>query len=209
MQGLRFIPNEQGASLVAVLLILVLMTLAGIALSQYAGIEIQISGNENHARNRLYHTESLALYATQALRRIDSAALQDGRIEWVWSEADVQATAFDGGSVSMEGLTDTNFRRLLGRWEEDPDASTGMAVLHLSGPEDPDPSNPSGYDETGLSFLGGGTGRCMAIDCGPVTTYGSQDLGGKKLYRYLVVCDYRDGRTRRSKAIEIGYLKRF
>jgi hypothetical protein len=59
--------NEDGSVLILSLIILVVLTLIGIAASRTASIEIQISGNEVIYKQNLYMAEAAAMEAAQNL----------------------------------------------------------------------------------------------------------------------------------------------
>jgi len=105
--------NEDGAVLVIALIILVLLTLMGIAITTTSEFEIHIAGNERIYKENVYNAEAAAMEAAQIME--EAASLDSGAISWIksigsvtlanirdnaWFEANSQAVSFDAsGSV--------------------------------------------------------------------------------------------------------------
>jgi hypothetical protein len=70
MKEKRLLKNEDGSVLVMALVMLVLLTLLGIAATRTSSIEIQVSGNERIYRENLYRAEAATMEASQQLEDV-------------------------------------------------------------------------------------------------------------------------------------------
>jgi Tfp pilus assembly protein PilX len=71
MKEKNMLKNEEGSVLVIGLIIMVLLTLAGLSTSRTSSIEIQIAGNEMIYKRNLFMAEASAMDAVQILENTD------------------------------------------------------------------------------------------------------------------------------------------
>jgi Tfp pilus assembly protein PilX len=75
--------NEEGSVMLVALLMLILLTIIGIASTTTTEIETQISGNERTYKTNLYRAEAAAMVALQGLDDASAAALKSLAYTWL------------------------------------------------------------------------------------------------------------------------------
>jgi Tfp pilus assembly protein PilX len=110
--------NEDGSVLVLALVMLVLLTLLGIAASRTSSIEIQVSGNDTIYKQNLYMAEAGAMEAAQELEDTD---LETSPPAWLHAigtldeDTNIPDAGFwtDANSKKITGITNLPNTRLL------------------------------------------------------------------------------------------------
>jgi hypothetical protein len=110
MKGIK---NEEGSVLIIALLMLVLLTVAGISASTTSEIEVRIAGNENTYKQNLFYAESAAMLGAQMLEDESAATLKYLLVDWLHASLPDQdlgsTTNWDpGNSNSNQGLDPSN-----------------------------------------------------------------------------------------------------
>ena len=78
--------GEDGSVLVLALILLVLLTMLGIAATMTTEIETRIAGNENAYKNNLYRAEGAAMTGVQMLEDVtDTSILKELSLDWLHS----------------------------------------------------------------------------------------------------------------------------
>lgn len=190
--------GEEGAILITTLLLLLLMSLSGFMLLQFAGLDIRLAGSDKQSRALLYRTESCALYGVQTILNLDREKLLPGGPEkapWIHDMDEILGDADFGlsGRRDLSNLSDREFLKVMEKMVERDLASSEELVLTLE-------------DENFFSFLQGGSGKILVVDCGEANA-GSLDLGGSRNRKYLIFTEYRDAKTQ-VRYLELGLLRR-
>jgi hypothetical protein len=81
MKSNPWIKNEDGTVLVIALIILVFLTLIGIAITATTEVEIQIAGNERLYKDNLYTAEAAAMESAQLMQ--ETASLDPSVVTWI------------------------------------------------------------------------------------------------------------------------------
>jgi Tfp pilus assembly protein PilX len=108
--------NEDGSVLVLALVMLVLLTLLGIAASRTSSIEIQVSGNDTIYKQNLYMAEAGAMEAAQELENRD---LETNAPAWLLAigtvneATDIPDEAFWNANSQLSGDANLPNTRLL------------------------------------------------------------------------------------------------
>lgn len=92
------VKNEDGAVLVVSLMILVLLTLLGVAISTTSEVELLIAGNERLQKTTFYQAEGAALEGTQLLKDNEPFHHDDSNNDWIHP---------DDGTVTLANIRDT------------------------------------------------------------------------------------------------------
>lgn len=193
------VSSEKGAALITTLLLLVLMSLAGFMLLQFAALDIRLSGNDRLARKLLYQVEACALYGAQTLLNLEKEMLlpeNSDRPPWIHDANDLREASDLGlaGKSDLSGLSDKEVLQFMGRMAERDRFSSKKGMMTLD-------------DEKVFPFLEGGLGKILVVDCGQTGT-GSQDLGGTTFRKYLIFTEYRDDKNQ-GRLLELGLFKKF
>lgn len=102
--------NEEGAVIVAAIMILVFLTIIGIASIRVSNTEVQISGNELRYQQHLYRAEGATMEAVQQLE-LDSDPTE-GNLVWLETQLDsvteneIKAWQFGGSPNPVTSVLD-------------------------------------------------------------------------------------------------------
>jgi len=103
--------NEEGSVMLVALLMLILLTIIGIASTTTTEIETQISRNEKIYRANLYRAEAAAMVALQGLDDGSTAALKSLAYTWLHGslpDADIRSVTNWSASNSAQALDSGN-----------------------------------------------------------------------------------------------------
>jgi hypothetical protein len=103
--------NEEGSVMVVAILMLILLTIIGIASTTTTQIEKQISGNDKTYRTNLYRAEAAGMVALQGLDDASTAALKSLTYTWLHGslpDADIRSLTNWSTSNSAQALDSGN-----------------------------------------------------------------------------------------------------
>jgi len=103
--------NEQGSVMVVALLMLILLTIIGIASTTTTQIETQIAGNDKTYRANLYRAEAGGMVALQGLDDGSTAALKSLTYAWLHGslpDADIRSATNWSTTNSAQALDSAN-----------------------------------------------------------------------------------------------------
>lgn len=109
------IKNENGIALIIALMLLVLLTLLGIAATTTSVLEVQIAGNDRDYKANLYKAETAAYEAARTMGEMTDgpgASNLKGKVSWIPAET---------------AITDENDLANLDNWDEDA-ITEGIAI---------------------------------------------------------------------------------
>jgi len=110
-KSVSMLKNEEGAVIVAAIMILVFLTIIGIASIRVSNTEVQISGNELRYQQHLYRAEGATMEAVEALAL--SSDPKDGSLVWLETaidsvtENEIKAWQFGSSPNPASSVLDT------------------------------------------------------------------------------------------------------
>jgi type II secretory pathway pseudopilin PulG len=87
--------NEEGAVIIAALMVLVLLTIIGIASTNVSNTEVKIATHELIHQQNLYQAEGATLLALVEMEKLDNPKLTDPTWLWQSTDADSVFTVFE------------------------------------------------------------------------------------------------------------------
>ena len=85
MQNHSRLKGEGGTIMPIALVLLLLLTMIGIAATMTSEVEIRIAGNEVAYKENLYFAEGSAMAGVQLLEEADTSELKDLSFDWLYS----------------------------------------------------------------------------------------------------------------------------
>ncbi|HID96600.1 MAG TPA: hypothetical protein EYP57_00150 [Thermodesulfobacteriaceae bacterium] len=185
--------NEMGSTLVVSLLILLLLTVIGIAANRTSSIEVLIAGNEKTYKQNFYQAEGAAKEEAIILENEDDEEEQRGKTS-TRPELHDKDELVERGTVTAQDLKGTGGNR-------------GRAAVEYFSDEEKWDVNTSNTNAI-LSSLGNNV-AIVAIDNGIAkgTRGSSLSMTESAVHSYSILGLSRENRG--SVMIEIGYRKRF
>jgi type IV pilus assembly protein PilX len=122
MKKIRPLKNDDGSLMIVSVVILVLLTIAGVSATRTSSVEMQIAGNERTYKENLYKAEAAAM---ESARRLEDEDLNETLPEWLKGRGYVD---------EHNDLLDAGFRQSNGEEAEISD-STGHDAAFLASSE--------------------------------------------------------------------------
>ena len=94
--------NEGGAVIIAALMVLVLLTIIGIASNNVSNTEVKIATHEAIHQQNLYQAEGATLLALEEMEELDNPKVTDPSWLWQSTDSDSVFTAFEA-DMALEG----------------------------------------------------------------------------------------------------------
>jgi hypothetical protein len=133
--------NEDGAVIIAALMVLVLLTIIGIASTNISNTEVKIAGHELIYQQNFYRAEGATLEAVETMEGLADPKTTDPA--WLWSSLDTftddtasDSTLWDGTLVDADAtpepatLADTRFVVISGGIMEGETLDIGSTKIH-------------------------------------------------------------------------------
>jgi hypothetical protein len=175
--------SEEGTVIIAALMVLVLLTIIGVASTNVSNTEVKIATHELIHQQNFYQAEGATLLALEEMEDVDNPKLTDPSWLWQQTDSDSYFTAFSTDMVYDADL-----------WQGYPIEYEGETVTPDSTPEPVDGGllSDSRYFVVYRGILPGE----------PL------EIGVTKRYRYDIYGRCAP-RNRGAVAVEIGYIKAF
>ena len=176
--------NEGGAVMIAALMVLVLLTIIGIASTNVSNTEIKIATHEFIHHQNLYQAEGATLLALEEMEKLGNP--KEANPDWLWQKTDYDAT-YDDFTMEMAFNPDL--------WAGNPTIEHGGETVEVD-------SSPETVDYTLLKD------SSFFVYYRGILPKEPLEIGVTKRYRYDIYgrCEPPN---RGAVTVEIGYIKAF